>query len=83
MGSTRTFAELVGIQSLKAWRPAAYRVGSHLSVFVLADNLLDAGYSTFGVLGDATDVLGPTYDSPRFLGVGAPRAAWLGVDVND
>jgi outer membrane receptor protein involved in Fe transport len=62
---------------------AAYRVGPHLSVFVLADNLLDAGYSTFGVLGDATDVLGPTYDSPRFLGVGAPRAAWLGVDVND
>jgi outer membrane receptor protein involved in Fe transport len=62
---------------------AAYRVGPHLSVFVLADNLFDAGYSTFGVLGDATDVLGPTYDSPRFLGVGAPRAAWLGVDLNN
>jgi outer membrane receptor protein involved in Fe transport len=61
----------------------AYRVGSHASVFALVNNLFDAGYSTFGVLGDATDVLGPTYDSPRFLGVGAPRAAWLGVDLND
>ena len=62
---------------------AAYRVWSHASVFVLADNLFDAGYSTFGVLGDATGVLGPAYDSPRFLGVGAPRAAWLGVDLYD
>jgi outer membrane receptor protein involved in Fe transport len=59
----------------------AYRVGSHASVFALADNLFDARHSTFGVLGDATGVLGPTYDSPRFLGVGAPRAAWLGVDL--
>jgi outer membrane receptor protein involved in Fe transport len=61
----------------------AYRVWSHASIFVLANNLFDAGSSTFGVLGDATGVLGPTYDSPRFLGPGAPRAAWLGVDLND
>ena len=62
---------------------AAYRVSAHASVFVLVDNLFDAKESTFGVLGDATDVLGPTYDSPRFLGPGAPRAAWLGVDLSD
>jgi hypothetical protein len=61
----------------------AYRVGAHVSVFLLADNLLGAGDSTFGVLGDATGVLGPSYDSRRFLGPGAPRAAWLGVDLND
>jgi len=61
----------------------AYRVWSHASVFLLADNLFDARESTFGVLGDATGVLGPAYDSPRFLGPGAPRAAWLGVDLYD
>jgi len=61
----------------------AYRVGSHASVFLLVNNLFDAKDATFGVLGDATQVLGPTFDSPRFLGLGAPRAAWLGVDLND
>ncbi|HVZ72714.1 MAG TPA: TonB-dependent receptor [Polyangia bacterium] len=61
---------------------AAYRFWSHGSVFVLADNLGNAKYSTFGVLGDATDVLGPTYNSPKFLGPGAPRAGWAGLDFN-
>ena len=60
----------------------AYRFWSHASAFILVDNVFDARYSTFGVLGNATDVLGPGYDSPRFLGPGAPRAAWLGVDFN-
>jgi iron complex outermembrane recepter protein len=62
---------------------AAYRVGSHASVFAVINNLFDARDSTFGVLGDATEVLGPSYDSPRFLGPGAPRAVWLGVDLHD
>ena len=52
-------------------------------MFALVNNLFDAEESTFGVLGDATEVLGPAYDSPRFLGPGAPRAAWLGVDLHD
>jgi len=62
---------------------AAYRVWTHASVFVMVNNLFDTDTSTFGVLGDATQVLGETYDSPRFLGVGAPRAAWLGIDLHD
>jgi outer membrane receptor protein involved in Fe transport len=60
----------------------AYRLGPHASVFALANNLFDAQESTFGVLGDATEVLGPTYDSRRFLGSSAPRAGWLGVDLS-
>jgi iron complex outermembrane receptor protein len=60
----------------------AYRFWSHASAFVIVNNVLDARYSTFGVLGDARDVLGPAYDNPRFLAPGAPRAAWLGVDFN-
>ena len=58
-----------------------YQIAAPVAVFVLVNNLFDARYSTFGVLGDATDVLGASYDSPRFLGPGAPRAAWLEVDL--
>jgi outer membrane receptor protein involved in Fe transport len=59
-----------------------YRVSTRASVFVLVNNVFDARYSTFGVLGDARDVLGPSYDSPRFLAPGAPRAVWAGVDLS-
>jgi iron complex outermembrane receptor protein len=52
-----------------------------VSVFAIVSNLFDAEYGTFGVLGDPTPVLGPTYTDPRFIGPGAPRAAWVGVDV--
>jgi outer membrane receptor protein involved in Fe transport len=62
---------------------AAYRLGPHASLFALVNNLFDIEQSTFGVLGDATRVLGPTYNNPRFLGPGAPRAAWLGIDLNN
>jgi outer membrane receptor protein involved in Fe transport len=58
-----------------------YQICAPLSVFALVDNVFDARYATFGVLGDATGVLGPSYTSPRFIGPGAPRAAWLGVDL--
>jgi iron complex outermembrane recepter protein len=60
----------------------AYQIIKPLSVFALVDNVFDTQYSSFGVLGDATDVLGPTYDSPRFVGPGAPRAGWIGADLH-
>ena len=50
-------------------------------MFAIVSNVFDAHYATFGVLGDATPVF-PTYTDPRFVGPGAPRAAWIGVDVN-
>jgi iron complex outermembrane recepter protein len=60
---------------------AEYHVWRPLSVFVLVDNIFDARTSTFGVLGDATEVF-PSYADPRFQGPGAPRAAWGGVDLH-
>lgn len=61
---------------------ARYRVSRLVSVHLRVNNVLDANYSTFGVLGDPAEVLGPTFDNPRFRGPGAPRSAWLGVDLH-
>ncbi len=61
---------------------AAYQLARPLSVFLIVSNLFDAHYGTFGVLGDPTAVLGPGFTDPRFIGPGAPRAAWVGLDVN-
>jgi outer membrane receptor protein involved in Fe transport len=59
---------------------AAYQIAAPVSVWVLVDNVFDARYSTFGVLGDPTPLF-PTFTDPRFVGPGAPRAAWIGVDL--
>jgi outer membrane receptor protein involved in Fe transport len=60
---------------------ASYRIARPLAVFAVVSNVFDAHYSTFGVLGDAAGVLGPGFTSPRFVGPGAPRAFWFGVDL--
>ncbi len=60
----------------------AYRLWSRADVFVVGNNLFDAGAANFGVLGNARQVLGPGFDSPRFLGPVAPRAGWVGVDLD-
>lgn len=60
---------------------ARYRITSRISAVLEVRNLLDAHYSTFGVLGDA-ELLGEAFeDEPRFYSPGAPRAAWIGVGV--
>jgi outer membrane receptor protein involved in Fe transport len=60
---------------------ASYRVAPPVTVWVLVDNVFDARFSTFGVLGDPTPVF-PGFTDPRFLGPGAPRAAWVGLDIH-
>jgi outer membrane receptor protein involved in Fe transport len=60
---------------------AELRLGPRTSVFASIDNLLDEEYETFGLLGEADDVLGDEFDEPFFVGPGAPRAAWIGVRV--
>jgi outer membrane receptor protein involved in Fe transport len=58
-----------------------YRLGERASLFLNIDNVLDEEYETFGLFGEADQVLGDDFDEPRFIGPGPPRAAWLGIRV--
>src|SRR5262245_48273332 len=60
---------------------AEYRFGERASVFASIDNLLDEEYETFGLFGQADEVLGAEFDDPYFVGPGAPRAAWVGFRI--
>lgn len=60
---------------------ASFRVGERVTAFVNAENVLDEDYATFGVFGEAAEVLGDDFEDSRFLSPGAPRAAWAGVEV--
>jgi iron complex outermembrane recepter protein len=73
------FEELDGY-ALVSFR-AEYELGEHATLFANVDNVLDEDYETFGVFGEADEVLGDDFDDPEFLGPGAPRAAWIGVRV--
>lgn len=65
---------------------AAYEVATGLHLSLHADNLFDAGYSNFAILGENAFVgpdkgFGPAAGldpvAEQFRAVGAPRAAWL------
>jgi outer membrane cobalamin receptor len=58
---------------------ADYAVTKHIAVSGRATNLFASEHSTFGLLGDAADVLGHGYQDPRFLSPGAPRTGWVGI----
>lgn len=60
---------------------ASWQVTSHVLVSARVDNLFDRRYTSFGVLGDPSSVF-PGMTDPRFLGPGAPRAAWLSVTLS-
>jgi outer membrane receptor protein involved in Fe transport len=60
---------------------ADYRLREQLRLFVNLDNVFDQEYETFGLFGDAADVLGSAYADGRFLSPAPPRAAWFGVEV--
>jgi outer membrane receptor protein involved in Fe transport len=61
---------------------ARYRLGSRAALIGEVSNLFGAEYATFGLFGEADEVLGDGYEDPRFLGPGAPRAAWIGVEFS-
>ncbi|MBS1212389.1 MAG: TonB domain protein [Proteobacteria bacterium] len=59
-----------------------YRFNKHFTLFTRIDNLFDKRYQTFGTYGEADGVLGDAYNDTRFVGVGAPRAGWVGIKLS-
>lgn len=59
-----------------------YRWNDQVAIVARVNNLLDQEYSTFGLVGNATEVLGDAYDDPRFEGPGSPLGGWIGVRVS-
>ncbi|HEU4620216.1 MAG TPA: TonB-dependent receptor [Gammaproteobacteria bacterium] len=59
-----------------------YRLDDKIGLFANVDNVFDSRYETFGVFGDAAEVLGPEFRNPRFVSPGGPRAAWIGVRLS-
>jgi outer membrane receptor protein involved in Fe transport len=60
---------------------AGYQILRNVALIGRVSNLFDSEHSTFGLLGEADDVLGDEFDDPRFVSPGAPRAAWIGVRI--
>ncbi|ROO25541.1 TonB-denpendent receptor [Salinisphaera orenii YIM 95161] len=62
---------------------ASFKVTDRITTFVRVNNLFDSNYETFGLYGEADEVLeGDRYeDASRFIGPGAPRGIWGGVRV--
>jgi iron complex outermembrane recepter protein len=61
---------------------AEYKVTKNFAVFGRLDNIFDHRYYSFGVYGDATQVLGSDYNDGRFVSPGMPRAGWIGVRLS-
>ncbi len=58
-----------------------YAFNRRLRLSARVTNLFDTGFESFGLLGEPDEVLGDDYDDPRFLSPGAPRAAWVGIEL--
>jgi hypothetical protein len=59
----------------------AQRIAGRVSATAQIQNLSGAEYHTFGVLGDPELLGAGLDDDPRFYSPGAPRAAWIGIEV--
>ncbi|MGR8978552.1 MAG: TonB-dependent receptor [Gammaproteobacteria bacterium] len=58
---------------------AEFKVNKHFTLFGKIDNIFDNNYNSFGVYGEADEVLGDEFDDGRFVSPGSPRAGWIGV----
>ncbi|HBA66651.1 MAG TPA: energy transducer TonB [Methylococcaceae bacterium] len=61
---------------------AEYKITENLALFGRIDNIFDVNYSSFGVYGEADEVLGDDYEDRRFVSPGMPRAGWIGVRLS-
>ena len=65
---------------------ASYQVTDNIQVFGRVTNLFDEDYESFGLLGEEPDEVAveefEDYESPRFVGPGAPRAGFVGIKVS-
>ena len=61
---------------------AEYKITENLALFGRVDNIFDVNYSSFGVYGEADEVLGDNYEDRRFVSPGMPRAGWIGVRLS-
>jgi outer membrane cobalamin receptor len=59
-----------------------FALHSRVNVIARLTNLFNHDFSTFGLLGEADDVLGDGFDNPRFVSPGAPRGAWIGLGIS-
>jgi outer membrane receptor protein involved in Fe transport len=58
---------------------AEYRINRHFRVFARVDNVFDAEYETFGLVGAADEVLGDEFEDPRFVSPAPPVSGWIGL----
>jgi outer membrane receptor protein involved in Fe transport len=60
----------------------SYQVLRQLQIFLKAENVFDAEYESYGLLGEPDDVLEGAED-PRFQSPGAPLGIWGGLVLRD
>ena len=65
---------------------ANYQVNDNIQIFGRVTNLFDEDYESFGLLGEEPDEVAveefEDYESPRFLGPGAPRVGFVGIKLS-
>ncbi|MDC9726163.1 MAG: TonB-dependent receptor [Gammaproteobacteria bacterium] len=59
-----------------------YKLNDNIQFFAKVDNLFDSEYETFGLYGEPDEAPGFDFEDPRFVGLGAPRAGWVGVKIS-
>ena len=58
-----------------------YHIRDSLLAFAKMDNVFNERYATFGVFGEANEVLDDAFEGSRFVTPAAPRAGWLGIEL--